>query len=79
MFFGDDDNNSSFDALLVNYLKQEFENSFEEKEITTSDAFRCLIINFKSSAMVEFLDALLMLEIFCKNAQLIEGSINHFP
>lgn len=83
MFFTDDDSDSSSDDLPVSYLKRELENSLEQKDIFTprsqiADKFQRLIINFQSSAIVEFLDSLLMLDI-CKSAYTERGNINLFP
>lgn len=67
MSFSDDGANSSCDAFPVSSLMYELENSFSQERPSWSkiaDKFRCLIINFKFSALIEFLDSLLTLVIY---------------
>lgn len=67
MSFNDDGGNSSCDDFPVSSLMYELENSFSHERSSWSkiaDKFRCLIVNFQFSALIEFLDALLTLVIY---------------
>lgn len=55
MFFTDDASDSGSDDLAISYLKQ---GNFTPRS-QIADKYRCLVLNFKYSAVVEFLETLL--------------------